>query len=154
VIAILALLFATAFPSANRTSWMRPESFHLTIGMPRATVMSTLTDYGWKTTKTKKGDVEVEYTDDKAFTLHFERDRLHAIRFELYTIVGQAKDAFDEERAFLRDTLGAPKKIAATNVIVYDNRLPNVMVVVDDDPKSFNGKKGIGVLVVRYYDPR
>lgn len=154
MIAVLALLFATAFPSANRTSWMRPESFHLTIGMPREAVMSTLKDYGWKTTKTKSGDVDVEYTDDKSFTLHFERDRLHAIRFELYTIVGQAKDAFAEERAFLHGTLGPPKKIGAANVIVYDDRLPNVMVVVNDDPKSDNGKKGIGVLVVRYYDPR
>jgi len=154
MIAVLALLFATAFPSANRTSWMRPESFHLTIGMPRESVLSTLKDYGWKTKKTKSGDVDVDYTDDKSFTLHFERDRLHAIRFELYTIVGQAKDAFAEERTFLHGTLGAPKKIGAANVILYDDRLPNVMVVVDDDPKSFNGKKGIGVLVVRYYDPR
>jgi len=154
VIAILAFLFATAFPSSSRTSWMRPESFHLTIGMRREAVMSTLKDYGWKPQKTKSGDLSVDYSDDKSFTLHFEHDRLHAIRFELYTIVGQAQAAFDEQRAFLRDTWGAPKKVAAPNLLLYDDRLPNVMVVLNDDPKSEMGRKGVGVLIVRYYDPR
>jgi hypothetical protein len=28
------------------------------------------------------------------------------------------------------------------------------MVVVTDDPNSAQGKKGLGVLAVRYYDPR
>jgi len=36
---------------------------------------------------------------------------------------------------------------------VYDHTLPNVMVVLADDPKSANGQKGLGILVVRYYDP-
>jgi hypothetical protein len=39
-------------------------------------------------------------------------------------------------------------------VLIYDNALPNVMVVVNDDPMSEQGKKGLGVLAVRYYDPR
>jgi hypothetical protein len=151
---ILALLFATAFPSASRTSWMRPESFHLTIGMRRDAALATLKEFGWKPQTAKSGDVSVDYTDDKSFTLHFERDRLHAIRFELYTIVGQAHDAFDEERSFLHNTLGPPKKLAVPNIVLYDDRLPNVMVVLNDDPKSESGRKGVGVLVVRYYDPR
>jgi hypothetical protein len=29
-----------------------------------------------------------------------------------------------------------------------------VMVVLNADPKSANGQKGLGILVVRYYDPR
>jgi hypothetical protein len=28
-----------------------------------------------------------------------------------------------------------------------------VMVVLSADPKSTNGQKGLGILVVRYYDP-
>ena len=40
------------------------------------------------------------------------------------------------------------------SVLLYDSMLPNVMVVVRADPKSENGQKGLGILVVRYYDPR
>ena len=155
MIALLAMLFATAFPATSRTSWMRPESFHLAIGMKREAVLSTLTDFGWKPQKAKNADeLIVDYTDDKSFTLHFERERLHSIRFELYTIVGQAHEAFDEERSYLHDVFGPPKKVTPKSIVVYDDRLPNVMVVLNDDPKSDFGRKGIGVLVVRYYDPR
>lgn len=154
MIALAVLLLATGFPNASRTSWMRPESFHLHIGMTRSAAMATLSDFHWKPHAEKNGDVGIDYTDDKALTLHFEHERLHAIRFELYTIVGQAKGAFEEERSFLRATLGEPKKVATKAVILYDDRLPNVIVVLNDDPKSESGKKGIGMLVVRYYDPR
>ena len=34
MIAAVALLLATAFPSNSRTSWMRPESFHLIARKP------------------------------------------------------------------------------------------------------------------------
>lgn len=153
MIAVLAFLFATAFPSTSRTAWMRPESFHLAIGMSRAEAVKELESRGWKL---KKGDdadhFVIEYADDKALTLHFNRERLHSVRFELFAFVGQARSAFDEEKAFLRDTFGPPKK-AGKSLVVYDNRLPNVLVVLNDDPKSETGQKGIGMLVVRYYDP-
>jgi len=151
--AIFALLLATAFPSTSQTSWMRPESFHLFIGMRRAVVLETLKDFGWKAEKDKRGDLFVDYTDERSFTLHFDHDRLHSIRFELYTIVGQARQAFDEQRSFLHATFGKPKK-ASKKIVFYNNRLPNVMMVLNDDPKSDIGKKGVGLLVVRYYDPR
>ena len=41
MIAILALFFATAFPSNSKTSWMRPESFHLAVGMNRAAAVNS-----------------------------------------------------------------------------------------------------------------
>lgn len=155
MIAVAALLLATAFPSSSRTSWMRPESFHLVIGMKREAAMTALHEFGWKPHKEKEtGDLTVDYADDKSFTMHFERDRLHAIRFELFTIVGQARDAFDEEKSALREAFGAPKKVTPKTVVLYDDRLPNVMVVLNDDPKSEMGQKGVGMLIVRYYDPR
>lgn len=153
MIAVVALLLATAFPSSSRTSWMRPESFHLSIGMARAAAVQELESHGWKL---KRGDDDahwtVDYAEDKSFTLHFSRGRLHSVRFELFAIVGQAHDAFAEERSFLQESLGKPR-VASKALVVYDNRLPNVMVVLNDDPKSETGQKGIGMLVVRYYDP-
>ena len=77
----LALLLATAFPSASKTSWMRPDSFHLAVGMRRDEVVKALADRGWKT---KKGDDDnhlvIDYADDKAVTLQFRRKRLQSIR--------------------------------------------------------------------------
>lgn len=155
MIAAIALLLATSFPSASRTSWMRPESFHLTIGMTREKTVSTLQSHGWTP---KKGDdaahLVVDYADDKALTLAFKAGRLRSVRFELFTILHDAAPAFAEERTYLRETLGAPKKIRAKSLLIYDDRLPNVMVVLSNDPKSEQGRHGLGLLVVRYYDPR
>ena len=53
MIALLTLWLATAFPSESKTSWMRPESFHLAIGMNRSETMKALQSRGWKP---KKGD--------------------------------------------------------------------------------------------------
>ena len=153
MIAAVALLLATAFPSTSRTSWMRPESFHLTIGMNRAEAAKALESGGW--TLKRGADDEhfvVDYADDKSLTLHFNRERLHSVRFELFVFVGQGRYAFAEEKTFLREALGKPRK-ASKSLLVYDNRLPNVMVVVNDDPRSDSGQKGVGMLVVRYYDP-
>jgi hypothetical protein len=94
----------------------------------------------------------VDYSSDKSLTLEFRKERLHAVRFELFMLLPQVRGAFEEHRLFLRDTLGKPRK-ATKSVLIYDNALPNVMVVVADDPKSLQGKKGLGVLAVRYYDP-
>src|SRR5436309_3545636 len=133
---------------------MRPESFHLIIGMPRADALRTLQSDGWKA---KEGadakHVEVDYDADKSFTLAFERGRLASVRFELYVILHDARSAFAEETAYLRSAFGEPKK-KSKSVVVYDNKLPNVMAVLSNDPKSQQGQKGVGMVVVRYYDPR
>jgi hypothetical protein len=156
VIALLTLFLATAFPSTDKTSWMRPESFHLVIGMPRGDAVKALEENGWKL---KPGDdpnhAVVDYGDDKALTLQFNRDRLHSIRFELFAILPEAHTAFAEEKAFLRRTLGEPKKtIKSKSILIYDRQLPNVMVVLNADPKSETAQRGLGILVVRYFDPR
>lgn len=153
MIAVVALLLATAFPGNTKTSWMRPESFHLSIGMSRAAAVKELEANGWKLKRAADGvHWTVDYAEDKALTLQFSGDRLHSVRFELFAIVGQAHDAFTEERTFLQEKLGKPR-VASKSLVVYDDRLPNVMVVLHDDPKSEAGQKGIGMLVVRYYDP-
>ena len=57
------------------------------------------------------------------------------------------------ERKYLLESTGKPR-VSTSSVLIYDEQLPNLMVVVQDDPKSEQGKKGVGVLAVRYYDPR
>jgi hypothetical protein len=155
MIALATLLLAVTFPSSSKTSWMRPESFHLTIGMDRDATIKTLADRGWDAKETDQDDqLVIDYGDDKAVTLQFQRNRLRSIRFELFLFLPEAKVAFEEERTYLRQSLGAPKKLKSKSVLLYDSMLPNVMVVLNADPKTENGRRGVGVLVVRYYDPR
>ena len=148
----LLLLLLTAFPSTSQTSWMRPESFRLAIGMPRTEVVRVLEKWAPKTGR-NANELVVDYTDDKALTLEFRKNRLTSIRFELFVYVSEARKAFEEEKKHLATARGNPPK-ATKSIVIYDNALPNVMVVVADDPKSAQGKKGLGVLAVRYYDPR
>ncbi len=149
---LLALLLATAFPSTSRTSWMHPDSFHLTIGMTRTEAMTALEKWAPKRGK-DANEVVVDYSDDKALTLQFRKDRLTSVRFELFVFLPEVRLAFEEKRASLAESLGKPRK-ATKSILIYDNALPNIMVVATDDPKSQHGKQGLGVLAVRYYDPR
>jgi hypothetical protein len=153
MIAILAFFFAVTFPSNSKTSWMRPESFHLAIGMNRAAAVKALESNGWKTKRgDSDGQVVVDYADDKSLTLQFAGERLTSVRFELFTILQEAPAAFEEARVALRESLGKPRR-QSKKIIVYDQTLPNVMAVLSADPKSQQGQKGVGMLVVRYYDP-
>jgi len=152
--AILALFLANPFPSPSKTSWMRPESFHLTIGLSRAETLKRLSDAGWKTRAgKKKNEVLIDYSDADSVTLQFRKERLKAVRFEHFAFLDEARTAFAEETGYLREAFGAPKKMKTKSIVVYDHVLPNVMVVLSDDPKSENGQKGLGLLVVRYFDP-
>lgn len=150
--ALLLTLFLGAFPSTSMTSWMRLESFHLTIGMPRDEMVQAIAAWNPKYGR-DKNEIVIDYAEDKALTLELRNDRLRSVRFELFVFLPQARKAFDEEKAYLRQSRGAPRK-ATKAVLVYDEALPNVMAAVIDDPKSEHGKKGLGVLAVRYYDPR
>ena len=142
---LLALLLAIAAPT---TDWMRLDAFHLTIGMPRAAAVDALRAWNPKQGK-DANELFVDYSSDKALTLEFKNDRLRSVRFELFVLLPQVRKAFEEKRA----AMGEPRK-ATRSILIYDNALPNAMVVVADDPQSEQGKKGLGVLAVRYYDPR
>ena len=153
-IAVLLLALVTSFPSSSKTSWMAPQSFHLTIGMTRADAEKALLDAGWAVKPGKnKEQVVVDYSDDKSLTLEFGKDRLRSARFELFALIPDIRAAFFEQKALLRKVHGAPKNLKSPSVVVYDDRLPNIVVVLSDDPKSDYGRKGFGFLAVRYYDP-
>jgi hypothetical protein len=134
---------------------MTPQAFRLVIGMTRADAVKTLLDSGWSVKPGRNSDeMVIDYSDDKSLTLEFNGDRLRSVRFELFAMLPEIRDAFVEQRTFLRKELGAPKStVKSTSIILYDDRLPNIMVVLSDDPKSDYGKKGVGYLAVRYYDP-
>jgi hypothetical protein len=148
---LIALVLSVAlFPSSSRTAWMRPESFRLTVGMARTDALKTLKEDGYKISKGEdEQHVIVDYTPTKALTLEFQKGRLKSIRFELYVIVNELPAAFDEEKTYLRNRLGEPKKLKSQSMLIYDSVLPNVIAVSSKD-----SAKGLGVLVVRYFDPR
>ncbi len=131
---------------------MRPDAFHLAIGMPRAEVMRALKSWEAKPGK-DANELIVDYSEDKSLTLGFTKDRLTSLRFELFAYFPIVRMAFDEEKQHLLSAHGKPRK-ATASILIYDNTLPNMIVVVNDDPKTEQGKKGLGVLAVRYYDPR
>ncbi len=151
---VLLLALVSSFPSNSKTSWMAPQSFRLTIGMTRSDAEKTLRDAGWNLKPGKDSNqLVIDYTDDKSMTLDFGRDRLRSVRFELFALIPEIRAAFAEQRKLLRKELGSPKKLKSDSLVVYDDRLPNIMVVLSDDPRSDYGKKGFGFLAVRYYDP-
>ena len=151
----LALVLATAFPSNSKTSWMSPQAFRLIIGMTRADAVKTLEESGWTVKAGKRqNELVIDYGDEKSLTLDFNRQRLRSVRFELFGFLPHVRAAFDEQKALLKKEHGEPKKGArSSSVVVYDDRLPSIIVVLSDDPKSAYGQKGIGFLAVRYYDP-
>ncbi|HEV7921458.1 MAG TPA: hypothetical protein VGR02_11790 [Thermoanaerobaculia bacterium] len=150
MLALLAILLATAMPGANRTAWMHPESFHLVVGMPRAEAVKTLADGGWKPAKGRDpNELVVDYTPTKALTLQFRKERLHSIRFELFGMLPEVQRAFDEQKLLLAKRLGEPRPTRSKSTIIYDGTLPNVMVVIAE-----NQQHGLPMLAVRYFDPR
>ena len=151
----LVLALVTSFPSSSKTSWMSPQSFRLVIGMTRSDALRRLSDSGWTIKPGRdKNEKIVDCSEDKAMTLQFEDDRLRSIRFELFAMLPEVRAAFHEKKADLVKEHGEPKKtVRSKSVVVYDDRLPNIIVVLNDDANSEYGKKGIGYLAVRYYDP-
>ena len=148
--ALLALLLTIA--EGPRTDWMRLEAFHLAIGMTRADALDAVRAWNPKAGK-DASELVIDYAGDKSVTLEFKKDRLQSARFELFVFLPQIRHAFEEKRQSLLHDLGEPRK-TTRSVVIYDNQLPNVMMVAADSPQSENGKKGLGVLAVRYFDPR
>ncbi len=145
---LLAILFAVA-PSVSQTSWMRPDAFHLTIGMPKADAVKALTANGVVLRDgDHAGQMIADITQTKSITVEFAKERLQSIRFEFFTMSDAIGSAFEEEKKSLRESFGAPKAISSKSLVIYDHTLPNVMAVMTIDKKQ-----GLGTLAVRYFDP-
>jgi hypothetical protein len=145
---LLAILFAVA-PSVSQTSWMRPDAFHLTIGMAKGDAVKALSSGGLTVRDgDHAGQLVADITPTKSITIELAKDRLQSVRFELFTMSDVMGAAFEEEKKFLRDSFGAPKSIASKSMVIYNTTLPNVMAVVTTDVKQ-----GLSTLAVRYFDP-
>ena len=145
---LLAILFAVA-PSVSQTAWMRPDAFHLTVGMAKADAVKALSDGGVKLRDgDHAGQMIADISPTKSLTIEFAKERLQSIRFELFTMSDLIGSAFEEEKKSLRDSFGAPKAISSKSLVIYDRTLPNVMAVMTIDTKQ-----GLGTLAVRYFDP-
>ncbi|HUF19019.1 MAG TPA: hypothetical protein VMS12_13320 [Thermoanaerobaculia bacterium] len=151
--ALLVLLLASVFPSTSQTSWMEPEAFHLRVGMSRAATVGVLDARGWKVKKGKgEDDLIVEYDEIRTLTLAFSKGKLTSIRFELVDFVPQIHKAFEEQKTTLARRFGKPT-IKSGNTLIYDSQTPNIFAVVSSDPSTEFGKRGLGFLVVRYFEP-
>jgi hypothetical protein len=143
------------FPSSTRTAWMSPDAFHLSIGMSEKETRSVVEQNHWKIDPGKeKNHLIVAYDEGKSLTLAFDAGVLTSARFEYIGFLPEVQAAFEEQRAYLREKLGAPKVIKArAGIVMYDRTTPNVMAVMSADHRTQIGKQGIGFLVVRYFRP-
>ena len=149
----LLLLLGTG-PSAQKTSWMTPESFHNSLRMKRTAVLKQLKKDGWKWEKGKvESHLVIPYQNGKTVTLGFEKDRLRSIRFELVDFFPAVKAGFREQKQTLNQKRGSPAPASNDTVLIYEDRKPNVHVVVVADTRTDFGKQGVGFLVVRYFEP-
>jgi len=151
--AILALILLATTTASPKTSWMTPDAFRLSVGMPRSSALRELGRSGWSWKKGKVVDeVFVTYEEGKTVTLKFGRGRLRSIRFELVGFIPQIRAAFSERTNVLDQKLGTPRRISSS-ILSYERRSPNVMLVSSTESTSSYGKQGLGYLVVRYFEP-
>lgn len=154
MIHLALLLLLGISPSAQKTTWMTPESFHLSLGMKRSAVVKRLKKDGWKWEKGKvESHMVIAYENGKTVTLGFESDRLRSIRFELVDFFPAVKAGFREQQQTLNRKRGSPGPASNETVLIYEDRKPNVHVVVVADVRTEFGKHGVGFLVVRYFEP-
>jgi hypothetical protein len=149
-----ALLLATTFPSNSPTGWMQPASFRLSLGMSEKAVLQRVKTLGLEAASSKEKGVKVfAYGDQRTLVLKFEKGTLRSIRFELVDFLPGVRKAFQEQQKLLSARLGPPNQKVGDTVVIYDKTKPNVFVVANVDPASDAGKQGLGMLVVRYFEP-
>jgi len=154
-LAAVALVLATAFPSASTISWMRPEAFRLSVGMKRDQALQRLRERGLESKKGKiVGEVVVPYDEGKTVTLQFRAARLQSLRFELVGFIPKIRQGFREEIELLEKKEGR-KRSASTSksIVIFEERAPHIMVVTSTEAPTGFGKQGIAYLVVRYFEP-
>jgi hypothetical protein len=153
MLGILLLAVLDTFPATTKTSWMSPQAFHLSVGMRRSKVVAVLEGGGWKPRPGKAANhLVVEYGEERSITLEFERDHLRSIRFELFDFIPAIKSSFAEQSADLERRYG-PARRKAAGILLYEERRPNIMVVMSTDPRTTAGRRGLGFLTVRYFEP-
>lgn len=132
---------------------MRPEAFHLELGMSRSDVESALNRSQWTLRPGKEpGQLLFDYDEGRTVTLTFEPEGLQSIRFELVDFIPALRGAFDELKAALEREHGRPDR-ATEELVIYDRSDPDIYVVVSTRPDSSFGRQGLGFLAARYFRP-
>jgi hypothetical protein len=148
---VVSLWLAVPFPSSSPTGWMRPDAFHLRLGMTHADAAAALARGGWKQKGGKnEGEVIVEYAEGKTLTLQFSGGTLVSARFELVTYIAEVRKAFETERSRLRALRGAPK-LERPGMVFYEGTSPGITLVMSEDKGSSFGRQGLGFVVTRYF---
>jgi len=146
------LILGQAFPSSDKTSWMQPESFQLSIGMSETEAVRGLEKAGWRTRKgNEAGHLIVDYDESKTMTLTFEAKVLTSIRFELVDFIPEVRKAFSQQRIGLVSRFGEPDR-DTEELLIYEDLSPKVYVVLSTNRDSSFGRQGLGFLSIRYFD--
>lgn len=133
---------------------MDPAAFQLRVGMSEADATAALRQHGWKTERGKAaGETIVSYEQGRTLTIVAERGKVRSIRFELVGFVPDVQQAFQERQKTLRRELGQPSEHAKGSTLIWEKSAPNVIAVVSTDRTTSYGRQGLGVFVVRYFDP-
>lgn len=152
--ALLAFLLTT-FPSQSKTAWMEPSAFHLHLGMTRARVTAQLKTDGWTASPgNEPHHLVVRYDDGKTVTLVFRDDRLDSARFELVGFIPTVRSAYRELEELLEKKRGPPtRQVNNPTLLSWEDKAPNVVVVLSTSRETSYGRQGLGLLVVRYFVP-
>jgi predicted RNA binding protein YcfA (HicA-like mRNA interferase family) len=155
----LAVQFAvegSAFPTTSKTAWMVPDAFHMEIGMTRKDAEKVIKKYGWQSSPGKyPRQLIVKYDDAKTVNIQFVDDKLQSMRFEYVGFIPDVKLAYEEMLAQLERSLGYKgiRQKGDRTVLLFDLKVPNVMLVLSTSKDDSFGVQGLGFLAVRYYDP-
>jgi len=153
VLLSMLLLSGGTFPPRHETAWMRPDAFHLGIGMTRTKAESALRESHWTLRDGKKpGQLIVEYDEQRTVTLEFADERLVSIRFELVDFIPKIRAAFAVQKEALIEGRGKPDR-ETEELLIYDQTMPEIYVVVSTRHDTSFGKQGLGFLAVRYFLP-
>jgi hypothetical protein len=151
---LLIFLVASAFPSQSKTAWMDPASFHLRVGMTERQAATALREHGWKTEQGKvAGETVVSYDQGRTITVVTEKGKVRSIRFEFVGYIPDVEQAFAERQKALRREFGKPAEHGKGSMLIWEKTAPNVIAVLSTHRETSYGKQGLGLFVVRYFEP-
>jgi hypothetical protein len=155
MLATLLTFLLISFPSATKTAWMDPASFHLQLGMPQSQVVAQLKADGWSCSPgNEPHHLVVRYDDGRTITLVFREDKLDSARFELVGFIPGVREAFAELEKFLTEKRGEPgRRVRNPTLLSWEDKSPHIVVVLSTSRETSYGRQGLGLLVVRYFVP-
>lgn len=134
---------------------MTPAAFRISIGMDEKQVRERFAAASIELRQgEKEGELVADYEDGKTITVHFSDGRLDSVRFELIDFLPVIPQHWKTLSERLRAELGQPDiSPAGTDVLIWQDRSPNVIAALSTRRDNDFGKQGLGYAVVRYFEP-